>query len=79
MKKIAARAKALGQPGANVRAKLEAKLKAKEDDIQQKIAGSQAAMMKAGPEATGILMKGMMELAPTLNETADIFAEADKK
>ena len=79
MKKIAPRAQALGEPGGELKARLAAKMKAKEADLQKKIAGSQAAMVKAGPEAAGIIMKGMAELAPTLGEMSALFDEAEAK
>jgi hypothetical protein len=67
MRKIEARAKALGEPSAESRAKLNAKMKAKEAELQKRFAGSQAALMKAGAEATGIITKGLKELAPSLD------------
>ena len=78
LKKLGARAKALGKPSADVNAKIEAKLKAKQDELQQKMMASQAAMMKAGPEAMGIMMKGVQELAPAMAEVGKIFEAADK-
>lgn len=78
MKKIAAHAKALGQPGADLRAKLDAKLKAKVAELQERMAGSQASLVKAGPEATGIIIKGMLELAPAMDEIAGLFKEEEK-
>ena len=35
--------------------------------------------MKAGPEAAGIITKGMTELAPALDEVSDLFKEPEKK
>jgi hypothetical protein len=79
MKRIAARAKTLSQPGPELRAKLDAKLKAKEADLEQSLAGSQATLVKAGPEAAGIIMKGLMELAPAIDEVSGLFNDAEKK
>jgi hypothetical protein len=58
---------------------VDAKMKAKEAEMQQKMAGSQASLMKAGPEAAGILMRGMMELGPAMSEMGELFKPADKK
>ena len=77
-KKLGTRAKALGQPSADVKAKTDAKMKAKQDEMQQKMMASQANMAKAGPEALGIIMKGMQELAPAMAEVGKIFEAADK-
>jgi hypothetical protein len=79
MKKIGERAKALGQPSADVKAKLEAKMKAKQDEIEKRMAGSQASLMKAGQEAGEILIKGMLEVGPAMEEAGEIFKAADKK
>jgi len=78
LKKLAARTKALGKPSAETKAKIEAKMKTKQDEVQQKMAASQAAMMKAGPEAMGIMMNGMMELGPAMIEVGKAFDSADK-
>jgi hypothetical protein len=79
MKKSEARAKALGEPGAELKAKLNAKMQAKEAELQKRIAGSQATLMKAGAEATGIITKGLKELAPALDRLANPYRQTDTK
>lgn len=73
LKKIAERAKKLGDPSADVRAKIEGKMSAKQTEITQKMMGMQASMLKAGPEAAAILGKGMMEFGATMQETGKMF------
>jgi hypothetical protein len=79
MKKLGERAKKLGEPSAELKTKLEAKMTAKQTEMQQKMAGAQASIAKAGPEAGMILMKGMMEFAPAMEEAGKLFQGADKK
>ncbi len=43
------------------------------------MAGLQGSLEKAGVEAATILMKGMQELGPVLEEVGKTFDEADKK
>ena len=73
LKKIAERAKKLGEPSADVKAKVDGKMSAKQAEITQKMMGMQASMMKAGPEAAAILGKGMMEFGATMQETGKMF------
>ena len=73
LKKIAERAKKLGEPSADVKAKVDGKMSAKQAEITQKMMGMQASMMKAGPEAAAILGKGLMEFGATMQETGKMF------
>ena len=79
MKKLGERAKKLGEPSAEVKTKLEAKMIAKQTEMQKTMAGMQASMTKAGPEAGMVLMKGMAEIAPAMQEAGKLFQGADKK
>lgn len=79
LKKVAERAKAAGKPTDEVKTKLEAKMKAKEKELEAKMAGLQGSLEKAGVEAATILMKGMEELGPILEEVGKTFEEADEK
>ncbi len=79
MKKLGERVKKLGEPSAEVKTKLEAKMTAKQTEMQQKMAGVQTSLTKAGPEAGMILMKGMAEFAPAMEEAGKLFQGADKK
>lgn len=79
MKKLGERAKKLGEPTAEVKTKLEAKMIAKQTEMQKTMAGMQASMTKAGPEAGMVLMKGMAEIAPAMQEAGKLFQGADKK
>lgn len=79
MKKLGERAKKLGEPAAELKTKLEARMTAKQAELQQKMAGMQQSMAKAGPEAGMVLMKGMMEIAPAMEEAGKLFQGADKK
>ena len=75
LKKAQSRASTLGKPGAGRRAKLAAQMKSKDAELRKRLADSQATLQKAGPEATGILIEGMKELAPTMDELEALFEE----
>jgi type I site-specific restriction endonuclease len=76
LKKIAEKAKALGEPTGELKTKLEEKMKAKQAEIQQKMTASMAGLQKAGPEAAEVIMKGMMEIAPAMEAVGKSFGAA---
>jgi hypothetical protein len=73
IKKIGARAKALGDPSADVQKKLEEKMKAKTQELQTKLTGAMVSMAKAGPEAAAIVAKGMQEFGAAMQEAGKAF------
>jgi hypothetical protein len=77
--KIAERAKAIGKPSAEVKAQMEAKVKTRQEEFQKKMEGFGPILEKAGPDAAQVVMKGMQEIAPALEQMAKVFGEADKK
>ena len=79
LKKIAAKAKGLGQPSDEIKAKIEAKMKAKTEEIQKKMETVPASLAKAGPEAAEVLGKGMEKFGAAMEEVGKAFEEADKK
>jgi hypothetical protein len=79
LKKIAARAKAVGQPSAEIKAKIEAKMKSKQEDFMKKMVAVQQGIAKAGPEAAAVLQKGMVEFGTAMQEVGKAFQDADAK
>jgi hypothetical protein len=73
MKAIAERAKKIGDPSKEVQAKLEAKMKTKQEEMVAKMVGAQANLTKAGPEAALILKGGMDEFGATMQEVEKAF------
>jgi hypothetical protein len=79
LKKIAARAKAVGKPSAEVKAKIDAKMKPRQQAVEKQMVTAQTNLAAAGPEAAAILQKGMMELGQTMMEVAMALEGTDQK
>jgi hypothetical protein len=79
LKKVAARAKAVGQPTPEVKAKIEAKMKERQTEIMKKMPEVQANLQKAGPEAAQVIQKGMIEFSTAMQEVGKAFKDADAK
>jgi len=75
MKKIAEKAKGMKDPSAEVQAKIDAKMKAKQEEVQKKMAGIQGTLAKAGPEAAAVLMGGMAEFGKAMEEAGKAFTK----
>lgn len=75
MKKLAEKAKAMKDPSAEVQAKIDAKMKTKQEEIQKKMMGMQATLAKAGPEAATILMGGLAEFGKVMEEAGKAFSK----
>jgi hypothetical protein len=78
LKKIAARAKAVGQPPAELKEKLMTQFRTKTAEVQKRIAGAKDQIAKAGLEAAAVLGKGMVEFGKGMQEVGEAFQAADK-
>ena len=73
MKAISERAKKLGEPSADVKARIDASMKAKADELQKKMMAGMMKVATAGPEAMAVLQAGMKEIAPIMEEAGKTF------
>ena len=79
LKKIAVRAKTVGQPTAEQKEQLMAKMQAKTAEMKTRLAAGKEQLAKAGVEAAAVLGKGMMEFGKAMQEVGQAFQAADKK
>ena len=73
MKAISERAKKLGEPSADVKARIDASMKVKAEELQKKMVASMMKVATAGPEAMVVLQEGMKEIAPIMEEAGKTF------
>ncbi len=73
MKAVSERAKKLGEPSADVKARIDASMKVKAEELQKKMMASMMKVATAGPEAMVVLQEGMKEIAPIMEEAGKTF------
>jgi hypothetical protein len=69
MKKLSDRYNALGAPSAEVKTKVDTKMKAKEEEMKKKMAN----LANMGEEAGGILMAGLIAVTPDMEAAGKTF------
>ena len=72
-KKLSERAKKLGDPTPEVKAKIEAEMKAQGEVLQKTMMASMGKLAAAGPEALAVLQAALKELLPAMEEAGKMF------
>ena len=72
-KKLAERAKKLGDPTPEVKAKIEASMKAQGEVLQKTMMASMGKLVAAGPEALAVLQAALKDLSPAMEEAGKMF------